>query len=268
MLTLVLCATLTGPAQESASPYRHDTAVHASALGGVVAAAIAYRLWIAPDLPGGLSCEPVPGETRCNRNTLNRLDRTVVGNYSADWLLASDLTLGVMIAGALTGAAFDAYRAQSSTPGLDLFTDTLVIGEATAVGLLVTHSLKLAVQRPRPTQYTEGTYVGSFEHRVSFPSGHATTAAALAAGYATTFALRHPNSPWRWVVYTGGALLALVTSYGRIAGGFHFYTDILAGLTIGAASGVAIPLLHRADTLAVAPLVTPGGGQVVVTWRF
>ncbi|MBI3178902.1 MAG: phosphatase PAP2 family protein [Deltaproteobacteria bacterium] len=266
-MLLFLCATLATAPAAGASPYDHDTAVHASALGAVVLAAGAYRLWIAPDLPGGLSCEPLPGETRCNKNTLNRFDRGVVGNYSPDWLLASDLTLGVMIAGAATGVALDAYAAQTTTPGFDLVTDALVIGEATAAGLLVTHTLKIAIQRPRPTQYTEGTYVGSFEHRVSFPSGHATTAAALAAAYATTFTLRHPDSPWRWAVYASGTLMALATSYARIAGGFHFYSDIVAGLAIGATAGIAVPLLHSREDLEVTPLVTSGGGQLLITWR-
>ena len=37
------------------------------------------------------------------------------------------------------------------------------------------------------------------------------------------------DSPARFLVYGAATLLTLVTCWGRIAGGFHFYTDIAAG---------------------------------------
>ena len=91
--------------------------------------------------------------------------------------------------------------------------------------------------------------------------------ASASTAYATTFWLRHPDSPWRFAVIGGVVALTGVTGYGRIGGGWHFYTDVFAGAAIGATAGLVVPALHRKHLeVAVAPL--SGGASVAVAGAF
>lgn len=239
------------------SPYQFELLPHAVATGAVYTTLAILGLAVDSALEGGVTCKLADGETRCAASKLNALDRTVVGNDSQTWTLASDVGLGVITVGSLAGAAIDSWNSASSTPGGDFLTDAVVMLEAGAVAQTATVLLKYAVRRPRPTQYDEGRSVGTVQHQLSFPSGHTSSAAALATAYATTFGLRHPNSPWRFAVYGTSAALTLATGYGRIAGGWHFYTDVLAGLVIGGAAGFAVPYLHRRSDVTVSVNVDP-----------
>jgi len=220
-----------------------------------------YQGLVRPSLPGGFTCLE-PGQSRCDPSGLNALDKTVVGNNSDGWLLASDITSGTALLGVIAGSIVDVTGSSSDSPGHDLLVDGVVIAESAAVAGAISFLIKFAVQRPRPTQYTEGRYVGTVEHRLSFPSGHTTSTAAVTTAYATTFALRHPDSGWRWLVYGGAAVATLVTGYARVAGGFHFYTDVLAGIALGTGVGIALPLAMRREpqsAVAILPAFGPDG---------
>jgi undecaprenyl-diphosphatase len=113
------------------------------------------------------------------------------------------------------------------------------------VASALTQVLKLAVRRPRPTQYDPQRGLGSVEHQLSFPSGHTAATAAIAAASATTFVLRHRSSPWRFVVIGAAVAVTALTGYGRVGGGMHFPTDVLAGALLGGSIGVLVPGWHR-----------------------
>jgi membrane-associated phospholipid phosphatase len=147
--------------------------------------------------------------------------------------------------------------------------DLLVISEAVGVSLVATHTLRYATRRPRPIQYLPNASTGSAERHLSFPSGHTTASAAGVSAYAVTFWHRHPASPWRWVVAGGGALLTAFTAYTRVEAGMHFYTDVTAGILIGATAGIVVPLLHVYEApVAVAVQPEPGGMQLGVSTTF
>jgi membrane-associated phospholipid phosphatase len=238
-------------ASHGRSPYELDLLPH-SILTGMAFVTFGALQLLVNELPGGLTCTLEEGETRCDPMVLNGWDRTVVGYDSRAWRLVSDAGLGVMAAGTLGATVLDALLAETSSPGLDLARDLLVIAEATAVALLCAQGLKFLARRPRPTHYREGAPVESREEQLSFPSGHATLASVLAVAYATTFSWRHPRSPWRFVVYAGAGAVAVVTALARVFGGRHFYTDIVAGTLLGAASGFLIPYWHRRTEAAQA----------------
>jgi membrane-associated phospholipid phosphatase len=254
----------------SMTPFDIDLTAHAVANGGLIAVMATYQLFIRDDLDGGLTCKPPSGEPRCDANDINAFDRTVVGKKSNDLLLSSDILNGVLILGALTGTAVDAWSSGSGTPGTDFLTDAVVVTEAAVLATALAHLFKFAIRRPRPTQYAEVGSIASIEHQLAFPSGHATVAAALAAAYTTTFWLRHPESPWRWVVLAGTSSMAVAAGTVRAVGGFHWPTDIIAGLALGATTGFLVPYVLRRETSLIAtPIIGPEGARgVEVVWQF
>lgn len=111
----------------------------------------------------------------------------------------------------------------------------LLAAEATSRGL------KLVFARPRPEFMLVET--GGF----SFPSGHATTGAALAV-LLVWFASRHLRARWVFVAAVGAAASwALGQAVGRLVLGVHYLSDVVAGV----GTGVAVASLVLAGTLLV-----------------
>ncbi len=112
---------------------------------------------------------------------------------------------------------------------------TAGVGSVAASGLLV-QVPKLLVGRPRPRLAMEpwayfGPTLQSDLH--SFPSGHAVTSFALAAGLSAFF----PRAAWGF--YLTAALIGL----GRVVGGSHHLSDVLAGALLGLAVGWPLGML-------------------------
>ena len=248
------------------SPYAIDPLPHGLVTGGLLATLALYQGLVRPSLPGGLVCIDNGMKVRCNPSDLNRLDRRAVRNNSERWLRASDAIGGLAGVGVLVGLAYDAYRGDSHSPWSDFGTDLLVVAEATAVASGISQLLKFSFRRPRPTQYQENVSVETIEHQLSFPSGHATAVAAMSTAYAMTFSLRHPESPWRYGVWFAGALATVMTGYARVAGGFHFSTDIMAGVALGATTGFLIPYTARREaSRKLRVMTTPSPGLLIST---
>ncbi len=107
----------------------------------------------------------------------------------------------------------------------------LLGGLAVALAGILDQLLKNLVCRARPNAAAAGAFLAVFPcfpapyALASFPSGHATTAFALA----TVLSLWYPKGWWAW-----GALAALV-GWSRIVLGSHFPSDVLAGAVLGCA---------------------------------
>ncbi len=88
---------------------------------------------------------------------------------------------------------------------------------------LLTWTLKLSLQVERPLGFNGG---------FSFPSAHASMSLAvygfLALMIARELPLRH-----RWLPYTSAGLLVMLIAMSRLYLGVHWFSDVLAGLTLG-----------------------------------
>ena len=124
-----------------------------------------------------------------------------------------------------------------------------IVVEATAVQGAIVQALKFTAARQRPfARYGDGTTSGTYDvndrdSHVSLPSGHTGFATALGVSLAMTATLEDsPAAPWLW----GGAAAATITTASlRMMAEKHYFSDVLSGAAIGAACGVAFPLLHR-----------------------
>jgi membrane-associated phospholipid phosphatase len=106
----------------------------------------------------------------------------------------------------------------------------LVAGSSLILAMGISTGLKFVVKRKRPfVQYEDiqqATQVGPY----SFPSGHTTTAFAMA----TAFSLAYP----KWYVIAPAYVWAGTIAYSRMHLGVHFPSDVLTGILIGVGSSL------------------------------
>ncbi len=119
--------------------------------------------------------------------------------------------------------------------------------EVFTVNALITSIVKLIAARERP-----GIAFGSYsvaelksDSYQSFFSGHASIAYSLSTTAAMILADSYrKNSALIW---TGALSIATFTSYLRIAGDRHYFTDVVVGAVVGMAIGYIIPYLQKDD---------------------
>ena len=110
-----------------------------------------------------------------------------------------------------------------------------VVGAAALLGSLAATVVKVLVDRARPPAVLEIDALVALPATASFPSGHATTAAAAATALGLLVG--------RWRLLAG--VLALLVAASRVLLGVHFVADVLAGLLLGAAVGALTALIGR-----------------------
>lgn len=86
--------------------------------------------------------------------------------------------------------------------------------------------------------------------RNSFYAGHPALVATSTFFMATVFSDYHPESKFKWLFYTLAGAATAGTAIGRYLGGRHFPSDLIIGVTMGTASGLIIPRIHRNKKLA------------------
>lgn len=109
---------------------------------------------------------------------------------------------------------------------------------------------KNLVVRERPYVYGSGAPAEEFsngDYCRSFPSGHTALAFASATFLTMVMGFDDSASPWRLPVCIGSYAVALGVAASRVLSGNHYITDVLVGALVGAACGVAVPLLHLGD---------------------
>lgn len=121
---------------------------------------------------------------------------------------------------AAAGAAFGLWRWRSVSVPLFL---TLVVGGQ----LLISNLIKFAVDRARPDVHPLSTFSGA-----SFPSGHATAAAATFAALALLVGRgRSPNA--RAILAGISVSIAVGVACSRVLLGVHWFSDVVAALMLG-----------------------------------
>lgn len=142
----------------------------------------------------------------------------------------------------------------------------LIVGAVLLVTNLVSQALKRGLAEDRVAG-TPTTLV--HVDPISWPSGHATAAMALAL-----CAVIAAPATARWLVAVGGALFAIAVAYAVVVLGWHFPSDAIGGFAVagaGASLGVAalsaapeaVPAPPRPWSLA-APLAVLGLGVLAV----
>lgn len=208
-------------------------------------------LWVGPSLALGNIGQPPPCDP-CDASKLNALDRKTI-RYHHEWArLPANLIYilpGVWGALDILDVGASKWRGWGS--------DLSVIAEALVIGGVIQQVTRHAVERPRPFMYTPGVYPadrGLPEANRSYFSGHTSSMFSLAASFAYTYQLRHPDSGWRFVVWPALLSAAGVQSGLRVASGDHFPSDVIIGALVGVSAGIMIPALHRRQETTAAPV--------------
>jgi undecaprenyl-diphosphatase len=246
-----LVATLAGVARAEPSPaYRLVPAVDVPviALGATISTAWLLSSELAPP-----SCAPV-----CDDAELLPVDRWAAGRWDPTWSRISD----VVELGIVGGSIVALLVIEGPARGLN---DAVVVGEAMLASTALAVILQMSTRRARPFAY--GT-AAPLEERtagnagLSFYSGHtAVTVAAATATSATFLRLGRPGL----AVGAGivGAVGGGIVGTGRMLGGNHFLTDVLAGAVAGVSNGILVPALHASpdagSEMMVMPLPGPRG---------
>ncbi|AKU90426.1 phosphatase PAP2 family protein [Vulgatibacter incomptus] len=251
-------ARTSGDSAAGRSPYQLDLAWDLPIFGAAGAA------WLVPNFYKSKLIEPT---CPCDSSSLSGFERLAIGHRSALAGTASDWGAGLMLSAPFLLDALDV--AHTGGGAGDFASDAAVMLQAIVVNGAVNELFKVGVQRPRPWAYglaANDPGLSSPDSYTSFYSGHTSAAFAAGMSYAYTYALRHPDSPMRYVVFGGALLGGSAVGALRVATSAHFPSDVIVGAVAGTAIGLGIPWLHqRTDTarLSVAPL--PGGAAASLT---
>ena len=101
---------------------------------------------------------------------------------------------------------------------------------------LFTNGLKLVIGRSRPSAGIGPDSVRPFSGARSFPSGHATTVFA----FTTPWLLYYPGIASRSLF-----VLGVGTAVARMADGYHWFSDVLAGSLVGFGTGYLLSRRHQ-----------------------
>lgn len=201
--------------------------VRAALLAGVLVACIAAFIWLLQQTAHG---------------TTDAFDRAVVawvvGHRNPDLTaIAADLTaLGsrtlLTIATVLIAALLWTSRRRLAA------LDTVL---ACTAANLITSATKALLERPRPALDAQLVHPGGY----SFPSGHSSGITALLTATALHTIEAAATPAQRIVLGVFHALLILAVGWSRIYLGVHYPTDVVAGICVGVACGLAAHGLLR-----------------------
>lgn len=136
------------------------------------------------------------------------------GNTLGDWEATLPWLAGASLAvGGLTEGMDGVGRAGA-----------LVVG--VAAGSFTTVAIKKAVGRRRPSNVDDAVVLDPFEGPISFPSGHAAYAFAIAGGVdAVTEG---------WLPAAAAYAVASTSAFARVYSGKHWFSDVVVGSAVGA----------------------------------
>ena len=105
----------------------------------------------------------------------------------------------------------------------------------------------------------------------SFVSGHVNYAFCFAVMTPILYSNYYPNSPLRFIVWPVCLGTAMATAVLRVAGHYHFPTDVIGGAVTGSLIGWFIPFTHKKrekrSRISVSPMFTNGYGGLQVDYH-
>jgi len=116
-----------------------------------------------------------------------------------------------------------------------------VCAQSMVMNLNITQTLKHSFRRPRPYLYdpqTPTALLGHKDARLSFPSGHSSTAFCLATSLSLALRTYDVNLSIRRNITAGAFALAGTTAILRVVAAKHYPGDVLAGAALG--TGIAL----------------------------
>ncbi len=148
----------------------------------------------------------------------------------------SAVAVAVAVYGVPLMACFVAVQWFSRNNRLHLRHTAISAGLAFFAGLGLNQMILLFVHRVRPYDLGVSHLVIAKSADWSFPSDHATAAAAIAA----VFLIK--GVTWRGAVL---AVAALLIAWARVFVGVHYVLDVAGGALVGIAAAVAVAVLYR-----------------------
>jgi len=117
------------------------------------------------------------------------------------------------------------------------------------VGNLFSWGAAIHIDRIRPVAYYDNVVYEErtfYRNKNSFYSGHTSSSATATFFMAKVYSDYHPElGAKKFIFYGIAAIPPVFTGIMRYKGLKHFPTDVLTGLTIGAATGILVPHLHK-----------------------
>jgi len=134
-----------------------------------------------------------------------------------------------------------------------------LLAGAMVLSTLVSVAIKSAVARPRPP--LDSMTVPGLETTYSFPSGHTVGTATflLTAGYLIWIRNPHVRSLVLWALATGAGIALVAGS--RLYLGYHFLTDVTAGLALAVAVLGVVVVVDRRRAVRAARMTARGSGD-------
>ena len=84
------------------------------------------------------------------------------------------------------------------------------------------------------------------DNRNTFYSGHTASVSAVTFFMAKVYSDYHPElGAYKYLLYTAAVIPPLLEGYCRMKALYHFPSDIIAGIAVGAVCGIVIPEIHR-----------------------
>lgn len=189
----------------------------------------------------------------------NRNETTdVISNYAIEPWGSGLYSLPLLAGIYFTGIKNDRHRNVALT-GLKAF---LISAGASEVSKYLFHRHRPGEDDPPNPYLWEGPFVITSDY-TSFPSGHTTTAFALASVLAQGYKDK------LWIGLTAYTVASLV-GVSRIYDGKHWATDVLAGAALGTFIGTTLSKINFAENskIAINPVPINGGYGVSVAYRF
>lgn len=236
-ITLLLFLTQIVFGQEKfESPYKTDLLTDGAIVTGLIGANAAGLIMIKNKKP--LSEEEL---NSLNEDDIWAINRWNVGYNDEDIAALSDIPLAASVALPFT-LLLDKNMRHNAGQLSVLYVES--VGSAMAI-FTITSAL---VDKSRPRVYNDDVSLEnklSNDNQRSFFSGHVAAAAAATFFTAQAYADFYPDSKAKPYIWASAALLPAAVGYLRLESGHHFLTDVLIGYTVGAASGILIPRLHK-----------------------